>query len=671
MPGWPLHVIQLLLTLVVVLGPVPLALAIVRRESTDHGALAHWLATCVIAVAFQIAAGLALGMSGLFDLGPLLGAELVLLVAGIFAVRRTGLPRLLPVTPLDPVESGAVTVLLIAGGLGFADLVVHPTRNFDSLAYHLPVMARWVSSSSLEVFAELGQVALYPSHFEVLSAMLQLPMRQDLLISAPNLLAWAQLGLAVLFLGRILGATRASGIVAAALVLLAPSLLSRLDAIQPDIALAATFLTALGFALRARERLARLDLLVILLSVGLLAGLKLSGPVFVLMLLPVVLAGPAGAWRPSKAMLERVLPPGARGAMAGWAAFAVALGLFWYLRNWGALGNPFGDLEIRVLGAPLFEGSITRQELARGALSHVFRIDSVEDWSVLGGVLWEWLGAGAAFLLLASLLSVARGRTRALAMVTALLLLCVVLYWRTPYSGDNGTHDWRVTPWIEVGLRYGFPVLGLLGALAAVGMSSSRWWPRVGLATLVVTSVLTVLEHLVPHVVVLIGVVVLAWGIAVIAMGRRIDRRLTAGVTIVVVVLVAVGLGLARDYREDRRGLGFGKIVEVMAAELTDDDIVMVVHSQKLHIAAGIDWKRRVELAELPGAGQEDQWVADLRSRGVTAVLVGHKRPAPEIAADVQRVQRFIRESGHFDLVVDYESLSKDLALFRLVQSSR
>jgi hypothetical protein len=671
MPGWPLHVIQMVMVLLVVLGPVPLALSITRRESAGHGALEHWLATCVMAVGFQVATGLGLGMIGLFDLGPLLAVELVLLFAGGFALRRTGMPRLLPATPLDPVESGALTVLLIAAGLGFADLVVHPTRNFDSLAYHLPVMARWVSSSSLEVFTQLGQVALYPSHFEVLSAMMQLPARQDVLIAAPNLLAWGQLGLAILLLGRALGANRSAGIVAASLVLLTPSVLSRLDAIQPDILLAATFLTALGFALRARKRPERLDLLVILLSIGLIAGLKLSGPVFVLMLLPVVLLGATRSWRPSRAMLEGFVPSGAWRMLGVWAAFAVGLALFWYLRNWVTIGNPFGDLEIHLFGATLFDGSITRADLSRGALSNVFRWSSGEDWAVLGGVLREWLGAGAVLLFVAASWS-ARARSLARATVAVVLLFCLILYWRTPYSADNGTHGWQVTPWIEVGLRYGFPVLALLGSLAAAGMSTNRWWPRAGLAVLVVTAVMTVLEHLVPHVGVLIAVVVLAWAFSVLAMRRGADRRLSGALAILVLCTLTVGLGLAREYREVRRGLLFGKVLDVMEAELTDDDVIMVVHSQKLHVAAGLDWKRRVELAELPAAGRENAWASGLRSSGVTALLVGHKKPAPDVAADVRRVQAFIRESGQFEMVVDYESLSKDLALFRVLgQSSR
>lgn len=671
MPGWPIHVLQLALTLLVIVGPVPFALALVSSTgSRGRGALENLLAACTFTVALQIAVGLVLGSFRLLDAWSLVALEFIALVAGLAALRRTGLPRLWPTRPLGATEAGALIVTLIAAGAGLADLVVRPTRNFDSLAYHLPVMARWVSSSSLEVFPELGQVALYPSHWELLSAMLHLPVHQDLLISVPNLLAWAQLGLAIVLVALALGATRRSALVCAALVLLTPSILSRLDAIQPDIALAATFMTALGFSLRRTGSFDRLGLLVVLVSIGLLAGLKLSGPVYVLFLLPVAILGPAV--QPGRAFAGFGGADLRRTLVAG-AVAAFALGSFWYLRNWIVMGNPFGDLQISIFGAPLFEGSITRAELQRGALSHVFRPGAGEDWSVLGAVLWEWIGPGGVVLLAGALAAIRiREHRRPLAMIAAMLVLCLVLYWRSPYGGDNGTHGWRVTPWIEVGLRYGFPALALLGALGAAGLGTGRWWPRLGLAVLVAGAVWTVLEHLIPHALVLVGLIVLAWGVSMLSMGRKVSRSVLAPVAGAVVVLLVVGLGLAREQREEVRVKHFGRIVDVLNAELDADDVVLVVHSQKLHLAAGIDWKRRVELSALPEPGREREWVLALRAAGVTALLVGHKEPAPEVAGDVRRIQRFIRESGEFELVYDYQSLAKDLALFRVTpQSSR
>jgi hypothetical protein len=256
-------------------------------------------------------------------------------------------------------------------------------------------------------------------------------------------------------------------------------------------------------------------------------------------------------------------------------------------------------------------------------------------------------------------------------MVAVLLVVCLVMYWRTPYGGDNGTHGWRVTPWIEVGLRYGFPALALLGVLAAVGLGRRAWPAWTALTILVAASVWTVLVYLVPHVVVFVLIIALAWALAAASMGRRPGRAASLGLAGIVLVLGIVGLGLARESREARRERNHGPVLTAMAAELSADDVVAVVHSQKLHLAAGPDWKRRVELADLPAPGREREWVMALRARGVTALLVGHQEPAPDEAEAVRRAQRFIRDSGQFQLIVDYESLTKDLALFRIVPQSR
>jgi hypothetical protein len=665
------------LVLVVVVGPVPLALALVRRwGSEQHSATENLLAGLVFSVAAQVTIGLTLGFLGLYTLVPLIVCEALFLILGVELVRRWGAPRILTTRPLNAIEAGALLVVLIAGALGMADLVVHPTRNFDSLAYHLPVMARWVSAGQLQVFTELGQVAFYPSHWELLSSFLVLAVRQDLLVAMPNLLAWAQLGLAILLLARRLGANRESAVVASSLVLLMPSILSRLDAIQPDIALAATFLTVFGFALRRRSAGRHLDVAVVLVALGLLAGLKLSGPIFVLMLLPLLILGPGLEWVSGAMILRRLNPARAgvgRGLTAAVASFAFLLGVVWYLRNWIVLGNPFGDLQISLAGIRIFEGSITRAELQRGSLANTFELARGNDWAVLGTVLWTWLGVGALLLLLSSLL-VLRMRTaelpvrRARVLIGAILLICIGLYWRTPYGGDNGTHGWQVTAWIEVGLRYGFPAIALLGVLGAVGLSRSTWLVRIGLVVLVVTAVMTVLKELIPNLWVLVVVVGAAWAVAVSAQ-RSVPRpRWIMLASVTGLLLVAGALGLARENREARKHGAFGGIIEVLATELGHDDIVAVVHSQKLHLAAGMDWRRRVELPALPASGQESAWVEELRRRGVTAVLVGHKEPAADEAGDVTRVQRFIRESGSFELVADYQSMSKDLALFRLVR---
>jgi hypothetical protein len=680
MLGWPTHFLEMVEVLVVILGPVPLALALVRRWGEGaHGVLENLLAVIVLATASQLGLGLGLGFVGWLDTMPLILGETLLLATGIVIGRRTGFARVIPSGPLTVVEASSLLIVLIAGGLGAADLVVKPTQNFDSLAYHLPVMARWVSSGSLELFRALGQIALYPSHYELLCTLLVLPTGQDLLVSLPNLLAWLQLALAIVLLARRLGASGEAGAVAAALVVATPSVLSRLDAVQPDIALAATFLTALGFGLRPSGPGRRLDVAVIALTFGILAGLKLSGPVYVLLLLPGLVLGAGLRWQPAARVLRRLNPAspgvGLRFALAI-AAFAGAVGLAWYLRNWIALGNPFGDLQIALAGRTLFGGSITAEELRRGSLASLFVLSSGHDWSVLAGVLSEWLGLGIVALALAAVLAFVRrgGAERRAKILSAVLLVgCVVLYWRTPYSGDNGTHGWQVTPWIEVGLRYGFPALGLLGALGAAGLSRSVWLVRAALGLLVATTVKTMLDELIVNAVVLVVVVLAAWGLAIAAHRARLGTRPVAAGAVAFLLVVAVGLQFARTEREDRRRYHFGQIVEVLAAELDDRDVVAVVNSKKLHLAAGMDWRRRVEVPPLPTPGRGPAWLDELRRQGVTAILVGHQEPDEGDREVVGWTQSFLRSSDQLELILDYESQAKDLALFRLkpAQSNR
>lgn len=673
MPDWPLHILQMLRVLLVIVGPVPLALISVRRWGADtHAPLENLLATIVLATSLELALGLTLGFTGLLEPVALLMAEAGLFAAGLLLSRRWAFARILPRRRLSTIEASGLLVVLVIGGLGAADLVVKPTQNFDSLAYHLPVMARWVSAGSLEIFAELGQVALYPSHYELLGTLLVLPVGQDLLVSLPNLLAWVQLGLALVLVARRLGARDEASVLAAALVLCTPSVLSRLDAVQPDIALAGTFLTALGFALRPAGPGRRLDVAVALLAGGILCGLKLSGPVYLLLLVPGLLLGPELRWKRPSILLRR-LHPAASGVGTGFASAialgAAAIGLAWYLRNWLVLGNPFGDLQIGIAGLRIFDGSVTGEVLRRGSLASTFVISSGADWAVLGQVLWSWFGGGVALLALGAGISpwarIDSGR-RARLLTAVLLVLCVVLYWRTPYGGDNGTHGWRVTSWIEVGLRYGFPALGLLGALGAVGLSRSVWLVRLALVVLVVTAVRTMLDELILNALVLAIVVVAAWAASeVTRRGSTHARPIGVGVLALLAVTIA-GLHFARTEREDLRRHHFGEIVEVLASELDDRDVVAVVNSQKLHLAAGMDWHRRVVVPALPATGAGAEWLARLRRQGVTALLVGHQEPDPDDAAAVESVQRFLRGSDEVELVADYESLAKDLAFFRI-----
>lgn len=681
--SWLEHFLQGLSSLLIVLGPLPLAIAWVDRWSdpamaTSHTRAERWLATTVLAIALQIGVGILLGVIGRFAIGPLLAFELALLAAGALLVRRADLAPWRPVLPRSESEAAVAMVVVIAGALAFWDLLQHPTRNFDSLAYHLPVMARWVAAGRLEVFEGIGQVALYPSHWELLTSLWVLPLREDFLVSAANMLAWAQLGLAVRALGERLGASAASSSLSAGLVLLIPSVLSRLDAIQPDIALAAVFATALVFLLRPVGAGRSLDLAIVLLCAGLMPGLKLSGPIFILFLLVASLLRTPGSWRRPRDIAQAWAWSWAPASARVWipvGVFALVLAGYWYLRNAVVLGNPLGDLELRVLGIPLIEGTITRAELSRGALAHVFRIGSAEDWKVLWGVLRTWMSipAGILALMAASALlrrSAEPSERRAQWIVAGLMLACTLLYWNTPYSGDNGTHDWRVTPWIQVGLRYGFPGLAMLGALAARGFDRGRFTRAVFVAAFAMSAAWASLLELNPPLLLVAALSLIALVLCTMLLPAGARLRHPVPVVVLALALMIGGWSFAhplRMQREHHRALVYGKVFETLEESVGPYATIGVINTRNLYPASGRAWSRRVVVPALPARDDEAAWVASLKRDGITVLMFGHDNPRPEEADRVVLVSSWLRrEGGNFELLHDYETQRKNLALFRL-----
>ncbi len=677
------HALQGLALSVVVGGPAALAVALVVRSELP--VVERWLAAATGYAALQVTVGLALGATGLFSQTPLLVVTALEAAVAAWLLRgrppRVGAPH----GPWPEVAAGALMLLVTAAGVGAWDVLVHPTRNFDSLAYHLPVMARWVQSGHLEIVEGLGQVGLYPSHYELLATLPHLVLHEDLLVGAAQLFAWLWTALATAALARRAGASLEAAMVAAAALMLAPAVFTRLDAVQPDLWMAALSATGLVFlrvflqeGTRAREA-AR----VVLWSVmALLAGSKLSGPLFVLLLLAagaVMAPGGFGARLRTVAGLFSV-----RGDRRSVLVAGVASGLAgaWYLRNLLAVGNPLGDVRVEGFGMVLLQGSIDRATLMRGALARVFDPASEADWRILVQVVRTALGTVLGLTLVAGLLDLSwrapdAPRTRRVRRALGFFALAAwILYWRTPYGADNGTHGWRITPWMENGLRYAFPALAVSVAGAARGLDRFRGLPALGLAVTVLSGAWTIASRVQPRLAVL-GVAV-SGGLVLGAVALRgrwpaAGRRSVLGLAGICIVAWALAHP-ARTAREAERVRAHGEVLAALERSVPEHGVVAVVHSSKLAVAAGKAWTRRVILPELPSPEQtEAEWVRALRRAHVDALLLGNA-PMERVgsgedreAAALARVQEWVRRpQGSFRLVLDYENLRKDLALFLL-----
>ncbi|MFH1844221.1 MAG: hypothetical protein ABIF77_13530 [bacterium] len=720
------HLGQMLLCGFVLAAPVPLCLVLLSRftsakssppdehrhadVSVCHSPVScahNWLVLLVGWSLVQTVLPLLLGIFGIFNLAAILGGEAGLLAVGILAwfvdgrapSSRPGIGfYLLPRGRLDSVTASLLLLVLVMIFTATWNLLRQPTTNFDSVVYHLPTMAHWVREGGFEVF----RAALYPMNWELLSCLPVLPLGEDLLVSTPNLLAWLQLGLVVYLLSRFLGAERPAAATASCILLSLPILLARLDAIQPDIAMAALFLSGLYFALRFARTAASGDLVLHLACLAMLWGIKLSGPAYACLLLATLVVARYLRIRELRQPGRQLL----RISGAGWVQVITALPVlllvqgYWYARNFHWRDNPLGMVEWKIGGTEILRGHVTREYLDRTTLAAVFDPGRGEDWRVLYEVFREWLGLPFLVLALLAVLALIRslirtdpqrdsdldagdsierstgrpGRILALHPRWILFLLIAITgiaYWFTPYGGDNGEHGWRFTAWFHVGLRYSFSCLGLLAVAAALGLQQRRLgggWLS-GLAA--VTCMLGVVLKLEPPIWALRVSVLLAATLAGLLLhwdgtGRR---RPATAVALIGLVLVCLAVGCswpARQERATNRVEAYGDIYPFLEMDIAPTAVVGYVNYMQSYPFFGLDWRRKVVPA-LPEATDRQAWRQQLRDEAVEILIVGRTPPQPKERAATDRVMRWVNEEdAGFTPIFGHDDPSAKLVVYRV-----
>lgn len=616
------------LTLLLFAWPVPL-LMFLDREPDGRTPTHRVLALLTGWWALQLALGLTVGLPGQLT-GPLLPAlQAVVLLAGsacwLMPRRRSARGNWsLPRQPQGAEGTFLFILLMLAVLLGFLTLR-SPSRNFDALSYHLPVMAHWVQQGGLGGFAELGHVGMYPAHIELMSTLLFLPWGHDLLTGLAGWLAWLHGGLALYVLWRSWGVTSTAALAAVALFLTAPDILARIDGVQPDLAVVGFWAAGAVGATHWIRSGRRADLILAVLAAGVLLGLKLSGPIhLLLLLLPASLA----RW------LSRGRARSAGSVGRTWLVAAVALAAFigtgWYLRNWAQSGNPAGLVEVKIAGQTLFEGSLSRAELVRGSLARVFQWREGADWWILWGVFWRGYGPqGAALVLLAAgglVAGLHKGRpARWLVLLLALVVAESALYWNAPYSADNGSHGYTLSPWMDTGLRYGYLVAGLLSGAAAVGLQAlGRRGPYLGLPLVTVGGLWSAARWALSDPVLLWISIVLALAVSAWIIrghprpgGIQLLGLLSTG------ILAGCVLGACwHPGREADRAKLYGPVYRELRDQGGSAGVV-VVNSQELIRYAGSDWQRPVTVVK-PAAGQTlGAWLRHLQAEGFGWLVLG------------------------------------------------
>ncbi|MBV9798155.1 MAG: hypothetical protein JO039_08935 [Solirubrobacterales bacterium] len=536
-------------SLAIVFGSLGAAAVALRRRFMGGwiGAPAR-LAEVVVGLAILVAILEVLGAIGLFRLGPVLVAAVLVGVGGARALRSrpAGAARVhLPGGP-------AFAAIVIAGAVA-AEWAV-PTaqsydigvRTFDSLWYHLP----WAAS-----FAQTGHItplrftdveyltAFYPASAELIHGLGIVTFGYDTVSPALNLL-WLGLSLlAAWCIGRPRGAGAGTA-AGAALALATPMMyFSQAGSAANDIVGVFFLLAAVALLMNGEGEAAPFVLAAI--SAGLAVSVKLSflGPVLALTLGALTLA-----------------PAGRRLARAGlWLGPLLLAGGFWYARNLVAVGNPLPWTSLRFLPTP----AAPLQQGTGFALAHYIGDGRVWSHFVQPGLtagLGGWWYVILALAVLGPVLCLLPGAGRTVRTMALVALASLAAYVITPETAAGPRGD---PLGFAFNLRYAAPGLSL--SLAVVALAPA--WAGVKRQAALVAGLVAVLVATLAQpslwpsrhatVAVLAGFAVLLGASAVLAFatgrapGQRAGARqsplLALAATAAVALIAAAGAGYALE----------------------------------------------------------------------------------------------------------------------------
>ena len=669
----------LILFFLILVGPVPLGLFLlflIQREgpalSSSSGALVLGDMWCLI----EVSIGIFLGLIHLLNLRSLLVAEAVIGVVGIgliwFARGQVPFPSLEGLFR-ENIRATIVQILLVGtvscvGLLLLWKLASQPITDEDSLAYHLPTIAQWYQRGQfipLEQFdfryftnhfgntvAPVGerlasQISRYPYSWETLCLLFLLPFNNDLLVALPNLFAWMLLGMSVFLLSMRFGAEGTHSLGAACLILTLPIVLEQVTTLHVDLPFAAFFFATLWFAAQFNRTRAFPYLALFLANLGMLLGIKTSGIAYGgLLVFALVVMEIEPFLRHRKP--DRHIRDGYRTSMPymlGGGIWGLFLGGFWYIKNYLEVGNPLGYINVQFANLVLFPGVLSMAEIAKTSLASLFRLSNLQHWQILV----EQIGLNLSTPFLAMILPVillpftlifARRKllTGSFPIFLMLLIGTGLLYWTTPYSGDNGENFWKISPFIGQALRYAFPFVGLLGIASAVGISSLRVREEITEAIVLLSVAPSVTLKLVQgnfkafFFILTVGIVLLLASELTqpfrrfgFAPGRpRFQGVVIGGLGLVVfIALIFPALYIAGEKREGSRNATFGGLQQYVDSKVPPGTSIGYLYSITSYLFYGTRFDKRVVYAPTSKSDSLESWVDSLRKREVSVIAIG------------------------------------------------
>ncbi len=342
---------------VVLIGVAVVAAMLLRVRRSGAFVLAAFVAYLSLIVLILTA----LGAMGKLTLGNYVAAVVVLAVGVVLAAGRFVWPATVATIrraaqPHRPVNIwraalGLSTVAIL--GVWAIRLGSSPIWDYDAIAYHLPFTAKFLQTGSIiaPYFGPLsGPIGYYPANLEMLSAHVLAFGLPDAYLNAVNIIFAVFLVVALWLIGRELAVPRAVSALTALAFVTVPVMFRQIGTTKVDIPFTFLFAALIFFLIRYLKRQYLSDLVFFSAAAGLFIGMRYLGVPYLIL--------------PALALFASLIVQFARSTtrrqalvhLAVGLMILVALGGFWYIRNFALTGNPVFPTPVRLGGFTLFEG---------------------------------------------------------------------------------------------------------------------------------------------------------------------------------------------------------------------------------------------------------------------------------------------------------------------------
>lgn len=657
---------------------VPAARALARRLDASR-ALETTLAWTWI-LTFQ---GTVLGLTSAATPTGVVASSVLIALAGGLALRGT---RERSKPPRSPDSLRGIVVagvaLVVVPGLWFTLTV--PVTNYDSLAYHLPMLAAWTRSASLTPPEWIGVQRCFPMSLLATSLPSTVLARHDIFASLVAFVGFPLWGLSVHRLSREWGASLPHAAIGGMVAMGLPLVVRSAGSIQPDLLLGALVVAATAGAVSFARRPSRRGLALLGLSLSLVPGTKPSGSVYVAIVVVFLVLRSRHA--NGRAFVQQEISHA-----TGWIAIVgfVALALAWPLRSIVACASGAPDGFFVGPGDPSSEWSAA--ELFRTTVLGAFRPTESADWSMIANVMTTSLGPP--FLVLVGLALWAsvsrktgarrvgpgpkeRWTDRRRCTIALLAVALAFTYAATPFSADNGLQGWRLSPWSHVSARYALPFVGVIAALTIATLRRVRQGTWILATAGFVGGGLSLVRtlELAPADVAMSALLAILAASTSVAASRY--RTLSFVVPWIGVALALLAFFVAADRRDALRDVAYGPFFASVQEIVHANAPIASFGIDRPYPLYGVRMERDVVGRGRPrhdrGLWQSDRdawtahtraWVHGLEDRGVHHLVVRSRDPRPDVDGRSSALAALLEQHPSWSLRLDSEDASS-LMLF-------